>query len=92
MAGKYIERIDLYSRFARHEPDFFAPVVRLDFNLSHLPERARGLLSGPIGSVADALAGRGYGEGLVGRVRAVAPSPVLDDDGNVLSAGDAVEA
>ncbi len=44
MAGKYIERIDLYSRFARPEPDFFAPVVRLDFNLSHLPERARGLL------------------------------------------------
>lgn len=92
MAGKYIERIDLYSRFKRSESDFFAPVVRLDFTLSQLPERARGLLSGPIGSVADAVAGRGYTEELVGRVRAVAPSPVLDDDGNVLSAGDAVEA
>ncbi len=92
MAGKYVERLDLYSRFKRPEADFSAPVVRLDFNLGILPERARGLLAGPISSVADAVAARGYSDDLAGRVRAVAPVPVLDEDGNVLSAGDAVEA
>ncbi len=92
MAGKYIERLDLYSRFKRPAADFNAPVVRLDFNLGILPERARGLLAGPVGSVADAVATRGYPADLVDRVRAVAPDPVLDEDGNVLSAGDAVEA
>ena len=66
--------------------------MRLNFNLSILPERARGLLTDAIGSVADALTLRGYSAELVKRVRDVAPVPVLDDDGNVVSAGVAVEA
>lgn len=92
MAGKYVERIDLYSRFSRPERQFSSPVVRLNFYLGVLPDRARGLLTDAIGSVADALELRGYSAELVSRVRAVAPVPVLDEDGNVLAAGVAVES
>ena len=92
MGGKYVERIDLYSRFSRPERQFDAPVMRLDFYLGMLPPQARGFLAPAIGSVADALEMRGYSPELVGRVRAVAPTPVLDEDGNVLAAGVAVES
>lgn len=92
MAGKYLERIDLYSRFSRPAHCFDAPIVRLDFYLGMLPERARGLLSGAVASVADALEMRGYAPELAARVRATAPVPAVDEDGNVLVAGTAVES
>ena len=92
MAGKYLERLDLFSRFKRDEDAFRSPVVRLDFYLSALPERARGILSGAVGSVADAMALRGYSDSLVDRVRSVAPVPAVDGDGNALVAGTAVES
>lgn len=92
MAGKYLERIDLYSRFKKPDEMFAAPVVRLNFNLGMLPDKARGLLAEAVGSVADAVARRGYSAEVVSRVRNVAPEAVLDDDGNVLAAGVAVES
>ena len=92
MAGKYVERLDLFSRFKRPEADFNAPVVRLAFNLDILPEHARGLLCEAVQSVAASIEARGYSAALVERVRAVAPVPALDDDGDVVSAGVAVEA
>lgn len=92
MAGKYVERLDLFSRFKRPEAEFNAPVVRLAFNLNILPEHARGLLCEAVQSVAASIEARGYSAALVERVRAVAPVPVLDDDGDVVSAGVAVEA
>lgn len=92
MAGKYVERLDLYSRFKRPEADFHAPVVRLAFNMQILPERARALLSPAIAGAADALKLRGYSEELVERVHAIAPVPCLDEDGNVMSATTAVDA
>lgn len=92
MAGKYLERLDLFSRFKRDEDAFRSPVVRLDFYLSALSERARGILSGAVGSVADAMALRGYSDSLVDRVRSVAPVPAVDGDGNALVAGTAVES
>lgn len=92
MAGKYVERIDLYSRFKKPETAFNAPVVRLNFNLGILPDRARGFVAEAIGSVADAVERRGYSAELVSRVRTVAPEAAVDDDGNVLAAGVAVES
>ena len=91
MAGKYVERIDLYSRFKRSPIDFESPIVRLNFYLGELPERGRALLSAAVSSVADEVAARGYDEGLVGRIRAAAPAPVYDRDGKVISAGEADE-
>jgi|GEM_PF-602727 len=92
MAGKYIERLDLYSRFKRPAAEFDAPLLRLNFYLTLLPERGRGLIAEAVGSVADAMAARGYADELVARVHAVAPTQALDAEGNVLSAGVAVEA
>ncbi len=92
MAGKYVERLDLYSRFKRPERDFSAPVIRLGFNMQILPPRAHKLLSPAIVGAADVLAARGYGAALVERVRAIAPEPCLDEDGNVVSATTAVDA
>ncbi len=92
MAGKYLERLDLYSRFRRDEGAFESPVIRLDFYLESLPVQARGILSEAVGSVANAMALRGYSEDLVARVHSVAPVPAVDGEGNVLVAGTAVES
>lgn len=91
MAGKYLERIDLFSRFQRPEEDFAAPMARLQFHLGILPEGGRGLLSDALNSVADVLGTRGYSEELVSRFKAFMPAEILDADGNVVSAGDAVD-
>lgn len=91
-AGKYVERMDLYARFSRPEADFDVPLLRLDFHLGLLPEAARAIVAEPMGSVADALVERGYPEELAGRLRALAPAPLIDEEGNVVAAGVAVEA
>ena len=92
MAGKYLERLDLYSRFKRPAEDLDAPILRLDFYLGVLPDEARGIIADAVGSVATALELRGYPAELAARLRAVAPTPAVDAEGNLLAAGIAVEA